>query len=148
MNPREDILEPRIYSFIHLVYFNKRFVLISILCKSWTRKGPESASFHIIFLCAQRLGWWRLVITSKVLRSQPRLGWPVWNICVTNDHIYVPLVWTPTSFLVYINNIYGLHLKGQRQLLSQNWDWLKFIHTILYQNALWHGNDCLIVHIC
>ena len=32
------------------------------------------------------------VTTSKVLRSPPRLGWPLWNICVTNDHGYVPLV--------------------------------------------------------
>jgi len=32
------------------------------------------------------------IITSKVLRSSPWLGWPVWNICVTNDHGYVPLV--------------------------------------------------------
>jgi hypothetical protein len=26
------------------------------------------------------------VITSKMLRSPPWLGWPLWNICVTNDH--------------------------------------------------------------
>ena len=32
------------------------------------------------------------VITSKVLRLPPRLGWPLWNICVTTDHGYVPLV--------------------------------------------------------
>jgi hypothetical protein len=32
------------------------------------------------------------VITSKILRSPPWLGWPLWNICVTNDHVYVPLV--------------------------------------------------------
>ena len=32
------------------------------------------------------------VITSKVLRSPPCLGWLLWNICVTNDHRYVPLV--------------------------------------------------------
>jgi hypothetical protein len=25
---------------------------------------------------------------------------------------------------------------------------LQFIHTVLYQNALWHGNDCLIFRIC
>jgi hypothetical protein len=27
-----------------------------------------------------------------MLRSTPWLGWPLWNICVTNDHCYVPLV--------------------------------------------------------
>jgi hypothetical protein len=32
------------------------------------------------------------VITSNILRSPPWLGWPLWNICVTNDHGYVPLV--------------------------------------------------------
>jgi hypothetical protein len=31
-------------------------------------------------------------ITSDVLRSSPWLGWPIRNICVTNDHGYVPLV--------------------------------------------------------
>ena len=45
------------------------------------------------------------VTTSKVLRSPPRLGWPLWNICVTNDHGYVPLVvntsWSfPRSWLI------------------------------------------------
>ena len=36
--------------------------------------------------------WFLLVITSKVLRSPPWLGWPLWNIWVINDHRYVPLV--------------------------------------------------------
>jgi hypothetical protein len=31
-------------------------------------------------------------MTSNVLRSPPWLGWPLRNICVTNDHGYVPLV--------------------------------------------------------
>jgi hypothetical protein len=26
------------------------------------------------------------------LRSPPWLGWPLWNICIKNDHGYVPLV--------------------------------------------------------
>ena len=30
--------------------------------------------------------------SSKVLQSPPWLGWPFWNICVTNDHAFVPLV--------------------------------------------------------
>jgi hypothetical protein len=34
-------------------------------------------------------------------------------------------IWKPTSFLVCIDNIYGLHLKGQTQILSQNWNWFK-----------------------
>ena len=32
------------------------------------------------------------VITSNVLRSPPWLCWPLWNICATHDHEYVPLV--------------------------------------------------------
>ena len=31
------------------------------------------------------------VITSKILRSPSWLGWPLLNICATNDHGYVPL---------------------------------------------------------
>jgi hypothetical protein len=31
-------------------------------------------------------------LLGKNVRSPPRLGWPLWNICVTNDHGYVPLV--------------------------------------------------------
>ena len=72
----------------------------------------------------------------------------------TNSPFYEPgvhlrfQIWTPTSFLAYIDNIYRLHLKGQTHILSKNLNWLKFIHTVLYQNVLWHGNDCLIFHIC
>ena len=36
--------------------------------------------------------------SSKTLRSPPWLGWPLWNICVTNDHRYVPLVNISQSF--------------------------------------------------
>jgi hypothetical protein len=30
--------------------------------------------------------------------SPPWLGWPLWNICVTNDHEYVPLVANTSRF--------------------------------------------------
>jgi hypothetical protein len=33
-----------------------------------------------------------------VLRSSPWFGWPLWNIYVTNDHGYLPLVNTSRSF--------------------------------------------------
>jgi hypothetical protein len=33
-----------------------------------------------------------LLMTSNILWSPPSLGLPLWNICVTNDHGYVPLV--------------------------------------------------------
>ena len=47
----------------------------------------------------------RNVITSKALLSPPRPGWWLWNICVTNDHGYVPLVVNtsqsfPSSWLI------------------------------------------------
>ena len=32
------------------------------------------------------------VIISKILRSPAWLGWPLWNVCVKNNHGYVPLV--------------------------------------------------------
>ena len=38
------------------------------------------------------------VITLKVFRSPPWLGWPLWNICVTNDYGYVPLVVITSRF--------------------------------------------------
>jgi hypothetical protein len=37
------------------------------------------------------------IITSKVSQSPPWLGWPLWNICVTTDHGYVPLINVNTS---------------------------------------------------
>ena len=44
-------------------------------------------------------------MTSKALRSPPWHGWPLWNICVTNDNGYVRLVvntsWSfPHSWLI------------------------------------------------
>ena len=42
------------------------------------------------------------VITSNALRSPPWHGGPLWNICVTNDHGYIPLfVNTSWSFLTH-----------------------------------------------
>jgi hypothetical protein len=40
--------------------------------------------------------------------------------------------WTATHFLVC-----RLPLKGQSKILGQNWNNLKFIRTVLYQNASW-----------
>ena len=41
------------------------------------------------------------LINSKVLRSPPWLGWPLRNICVTNDHGYVPLVISTSRSLLH-----------------------------------------------
>jgi hypothetical protein len=46
-----------------------------------------------MLLTGKRLNQGFLVKSKlKILRSPPWLGWPLWNICVTNDHGYVPLV--------------------------------------------------------
>jgi hypothetical protein len=73
-----------------------------------------------IFLC-----WSELVITSKVLRSPPWNGWPLWNICVMNDHGYVSLVvntsrsfprsWLITGFVIKLTRRVSL---VEQQLLS------------------------------
>jgi hypothetical protein len=48
----------------------------------------------------------------KVLRSQPRLGLPLWHICVKNDNGYVPRTWdhlaentNPETFWENFDNI-------------------------------------------
>ena len=58
------------------------------------------------------------VITSNVLQSPPWLGWPLWNVRVTNDHGYVTLVvntsrsfphsWLITGFITRLTP-YGYH---------------------------------------
>ena len=50
------------------------------------------------------------VITSKNWRSPPWLGWPLWNICVTNDHGYVPLVANTSRSFPHSRLIIGLEL--------------------------------------
>jgi hypothetical protein len=51
-----------------------------------------------------------LLLTSKLLnqgfllvklKSSLWLGWPLWNICVTNVHGYVPLGWSSQSNLLF-----------------------------------------------
>ena len=71
--------------------------------------------FQSLWFLSSGFPWWRVaaikeatepgvpfskveVITSKILRSTPWRGWPLWNICVTNDHGYVSLVNTSRSF--------------------------------------------------
>jgi hypothetical protein len=49
----------------------------------------------------------------------------------------------PTSFLVYIDNIWKVRHKYWVRIEIN----LKFIHTGLYQNELWHGNDYDISHL-
>jgi hypothetical protein len=37
-------------------------------------------------------------ICKRSFHRHNNIGWPIWNICVTNDHWYVPLVNTSRSF--------------------------------------------------
>ena len=55
------------------------------------RYSTVCGSYHN-FLDIGLLLTWKLL--DQVLRSPPWLGWPLWNICVTNDHGYVSIVVT------------------------------------------------------
>jgi hypothetical protein len=56
------------------------------------------------------------VITSKILRPPPRLGWPFWNICVTNDHGYVPLAVNTSRSFPHSRLITGFVTRLTRQV--------------------------------
>ena len=65
----------------------------------------------------------------KVLRSPPWLGWPLWNICVTNDHVNVPLVvstsrFFPDSWLITgsVNRLTQWVPLVEQELLTFLWD--------------------------
>jgi len=47
------------------------------------------------------------VIISKILRSPPWRSWPLWTICITNDHGYVPLVVNTSRFFPHSRLITG-----------------------------------------
>ena len=56
------------------------------------------------------------VITSKIWRSPPWLGWPLWNICVTNDHGYVPLVVSTSRFFPHSQRTTGFVTRLTRRV--------------------------------
>ena len=56
------------------------------------------------------------VITSKILRSPPWLGWPLSNICVTNEHGYVPLVVNTSQFFPHSRLITGFVTRLTRRV--------------------------------
>jgi len=71
----------------------------------------------------------------------------VWTQSLTLNASTSPLRKLNGSFfLVYIDNIYGLHLKAQKKVRIENN--LNFFYTVLYQNTSWQGNNCLMFHIC
>jgi hypothetical protein len=47
----------------------------------------------------------------------PWLGWPLWNICVTNDHGYVPLVVSTSRSFPHSRLITGFVTRLTRRLL-------------------------------
>jgi hypothetical protein len=52
----------------------------------------------------------------KILRSPPWLGWPFWNICVTIDHWYVPLVVNPSRSFPHSRLITGFVTRITRRV--------------------------------
>jgi len=54
--------------------------------------------------------------TMLVLRSPPWLGWPLWNICVTNDHGYVLLVVNTSRFFPHSRLITGFVTRLTRRV--------------------------------
>ena len=56
------------------------------------------------------------VITSKILRSPPSLGWPLWNICVTNDDVYAPLVVSTSRSFLHSRRITGFATRLTRRV--------------------------------
>jgi hypothetical protein len=56
------------------------------------------------------------VLSSKMLRSPPWLGGPLWHICVTNDHGYVPLVVNASQSFPHSRLITGFVTRLKRRL--------------------------------
>ena len=70
----DDCLFFRLLSFGH--WLVHRFVQLIAASKEATESRVPLSKVEVI----------------TILRSLPWLGWQLWNICVTNDHGYVPLV--------------------------------------------------------
>ena len=67
-------------------------MMITVQCHIWSR-----TNFRGLLLTRKLLNQGFLLVKlrssfRKVLRSPSWLGWPLWNICITNDHGYVPFV--------------------------------------------------------
>ena len=57
------------------------------------------------------------MITSKILRSPPWLGWPLWHICVTNDHGYASRVVNVSRSFPHSWLITGFAIRVARRVL-------------------------------
>ena len=85
------LFEPTFKQHLHMEYISLRWYDIPELVVPITislREGccyKEATQPRVLFGKVE-------VITSKIIQSPPWLDWPLWNICVTHDHAYVPLV--------------------------------------------------------
>jgi hypothetical protein len=90
------------YVYVHVVTFQQHlhmeYIYISLLiwyfgaCRSyhdfldWVAANKEASYWTKDFY------WLCWSHHFEILRSLPRLGYPLFNICVTNDHGYVPFI--------------------------------------------------------
>ena len=65
-------LKPREISILYLPLY--KYPVVTSFVSFPHLYGYTDKSYHILSLCAKRLGGWTLVITSKDLRLQPRHG--------------------------------------------------------------------------
>ena len=103
-----------------VVFFFSQFVLF---CVVFCRPLFVFSGFVLLSINTRRKP--SIINTSKVLRSPPWLGWPLWNICVTNDHGYVPLVVNtcrsfPHSWLIngFVDRVTRWVLLVEQELLT------------------------------
>ena len=84
------------YSEKSYIYFMSSLTWF-VHCLSWflTESITILVKFSIhelrIIICGLNI-WQKGVATYFIVNWELTLGWPLWNICVTNDHGYVPLV--------------------------------------------------------
>ena len=77
---------------------------------------------------------------SKVLRSPPRLGWPLWTICVTNDHGYVPLVVNTSRSFPRSRLITGFIARFTRRLSLVEQELITFPEHLSSLLVFWWGS--------
>ena len=64
--------------------------------------------------------------------TKPWLGWPLWNICVTNDHGYILLVVSTSRSFPHSRLITGFVTRLTRQLALVEHELLTFLEHLSY----------------
>jgi hypothetical protein len=85
---------------LYVATFQQHLHMENIISLSWFDIPELVVPIRISLIegcCKQGSYWtkgssWLSWSHHKVLRSPPWLGWPLWDICVTNDYGYVPLI--------------------------------------------------------